>query len=238
MGMGSDGDFEDASSHDTSSAARSKSLLEDVVEYYSPRREGELPWESGDAYLLGQLGRASVVVAGALGVLYFLSPVAITGTGGLLRVGSSAWGTAIFAVVAVVSVILLMGTVLFVAPCRRLLPHTMILQTNVPWKEMVPAVGKRLKSLGVAAKRRRLTSVGLLAGYDFPVRADYSPLKVLGSPLGLVTWGGARSLVVVPSPLFRHPRWGQDVDRLVREILVWERPENVTTPDARSLDED
>ncbi len=220
------------------SSTQSRSILEGVVDYYSPRHEGDLPWERGDAYLLGQLGRAAVVVAGSLGALYFLSPFAITGTGGLLRVGTSVWGTAIFGLIAVFSAILLVGTALFVAPARRMLPHTMVLQTDVPWKEMVPEIGRRLKALGVVSKRRRIVSGGLFEGYDFPVRSEYAPLKILGSSLVFVTWGGARSLVVVPLPLFRHARWGQDIDRLVRDVLVWERPGKVTTPDARSLDEE
>ncbi|MDE1820385.1 MAG: hypothetical protein KGJ23_06885 [Euryarchaeota archaeon] len=217
---------------------RRRSVLDPVVEYYSARTEGDLPWESGDAYLLGQLGRAAIVVLASFGLLYLLSPVAILGTGAALRVGVSLWGTAVFVVLSVVAAVLLIATALFVARCRSLLSHAMILQTDVPWREMVLETGKRLKALGVKAKRTRLRERGLVVGYRFPVRSDLAPLKVLGSPLGYITWGGAKSLLVVPLPLFRNARWGQDIDRMVRDVLAWERPDRVRTPATASLDEE
>ncbi len=223
---------------DPGTSGGSRSVLGSVIEYYSPRREGELPWESGDAYLLGQLGRTLIVVAISFGALYLLSPVAVTGTGGLLRVGESMLGTVLYATLLLGVLVLLVLSGLFVGPARVLFPRTMILQTNVPWREMVLEVGKGLKKLGVQGKRKRLPSHRMLVGYTFPVRADYPPVKVIGSPLGFVTWGGARSVLVVPRLLFRHPKWGQDLNDLARSALAWERPEQVSTPTIESLDEE
>lgn len=223
---------------DSGAARGSRPVLGSIIEYYSPRREGELPWESGDAYLLGQLGRTLIVVAISFGALYLLSPVAVTGTGGLLRVGTSMLGTVLYAALLVGVLVSLVLSGLFVGPARILLSRTMILQTNVPWKEMVLEVGKGLKKLGVQGKRRRLPSRRMLVGYTFPVRPDYPPVKVIGSPLGFVTWGGARSILVIPRLLFRHPKWGQDLNDLARSALAWERPEHVSTPTVESLDEE
>ena len=217
---------------------RRKGLLGPMVDYYSGRREGDLPWESGDAFLLGQLGRFVIILAVTSGILYFLSPVAITGTGDLLRVGTSLENTVVYVLLALAFVGLLILNADYLRRFRSILTHSMVLQTDVPWKEMVVETGRRLKEIGVRTKRRRFPPGGLVRGYEFPVRADYAPVKVVGSALGYVTWGGARSLLVIPLPLFRHARWGQDLDHLVRDVLSWDRQERVRTPVTPSLDED
>lgn len=214
-----------------------RGLLDAWVDSYSAPHAGDLPWENGDAFLLAQLGRLAILCAVVFGLLYLFSPVAVTGTGSVLRVGSNTVGTLVYAALALGSLVFLALGGLFTARSRSLLARSMVLQTNVPWRELVPEVGSRLKRLGVKGKRTRIRPAGFLRGYEFPVRSDYAPLKVLGSSLGYITWGGARSMIAVPLPLFRHPKWGQDLDHLVRDILAWERPEKVTTPRAESLDE-
>lgn len=201
---------------------------------FGPRTEGDLPWERGDAYLLGQEGRAAVLVILVLVAWYLLSPISLAGTGAYLNVGKSVEGTLVYVVLVAVSALLLAWLVLFLARSRAWIAHAMFLQTDVPWKEMVVAVGKGLKGLGVSRNRIALPGAALLEAYAFPVRGDYAPLRVVGSPLGYVTWGGARSLVVVPLPLFRHAKWGQDIDHLLRDILGWQRPERISTPSAPS----
>jgi hypothetical protein len=216
--------------------ASPRGYLGAISGYYAPRREGDLPWERGDAYLLGQEGRAAVEVILVLLAWYLLSPYSFAGTGSLLQVGTSLEGTAVYVAIVAVSAIFLAWLAVFLARTRGWIAHAMLIQTDVPWKEMVVAVGTGLKGLGVTRKRVRLPAGSLLQGYAFVVRPDYAPLRVIGSPLGYLTWGGARSFVVVPLPLFRHARWGQDLDHLLRNVLGWERPSSVTTPSAPSLE--
>lgn len=205
-------------------------LLQEVTDRYGARREGDLPWENGDAYLLGQLGRATIVVLASLTAVYLLSPIAVTGSGSLLRVGKSLVGTLIFEWVLAMAAGLLVATGLIVYRSQQWLARSMLLQSDVPWHELSGLVEDGLKKLGASGQKVSLPGKGLLVGVAYQVRGDYAPVRVVGSPLGWVTWGGAHSLFVVPLPLFRHPRWGQDLDHLIRDVLGWDRPEKVMTP--------
>lgn len=209
-------------------------LLGSLEDRLGPRRAGDLPWESGDSYILGQLGRATVLVVLSLAVVYLLSPISLLGTGTILRVGSSAGGTVVFGAVCVVVAALLLVVGLILTRSQAWLSRTMILQSNVPAKEMGRLMASEIRALGMKTRADVFAKGHLLIGASYTLRPDYPPLRVVGSQLGYVTWGGARSLLVVPLPLFRHPKWGQEVDALVRRILGWEEPEQVRTPEMPS----
>lgn len=213
-------------------------LFGSLSEKYGPRRQGDLPWERGDSYLIGQLGRAGVIVMLCLATLYLLSPVSFTGTSDLLSVGKSFAGTIVFEALTALSAVVLLLSALIVWRSQQWLPRTMILQTDVPWEELARLVTSRLKDIGASRDKTPLGGRGVLQGAAFQVRGDYPPVRVIGSSLGYVTWGGARSFFVVPLVLFRHPRLGQDLDNLMRDVLGWERPEKVSTPTVTTLEEE
>lgn len=226
------------SGDDVSSRPPPRNLLDRVEAATAPRTEGELPWGRGDLYLLGQLGRLSVEILIVAAALYLLAPYAFSTPGGLLHVSHNTTTVDAYAAFGAGCLVLLVLAGLYVAQCRSWIANTMMLQTNVAWKDMVLAVGKRVKEQGITDKRVELAGRFGLRGYAFSIRADYAPLRVVGSTLGYVTWGGARSFLVVPLPLFRHPRWGQEIDQLARDILGWEPLEQVTTPSAPSVPSD
>lgn len=226
-----------ASSSGENVSSRPASLMQGLAERLGPRRSGELPWESGDAYLLGQVGRAGFLVALTSLVVYLLSPVDVIHVGEVLRVGQSAEGTAVFEVIVLLAAVLLVLVGLTVARSRQWLTRTMILQTDIPWEEMAALAQQALKESHASGGKVPLPGAwGLLVGAALQVRPDYAPLRVVGSRLGYVSWGGARSIFAVPLPLFRHPKWGQEVDLVARAALGWERPTRVKTPVATSID--
>jgi hypothetical protein len=228
-------DPEDASS--PSSPPRSDaSVLHKLVEEYGGRRGGDLPWEAGDSYLLGQLGRTAIILLLFVALDYLLSPVSFVGVTSLEALTLDLAIVFLFPVVLVLTAVVLILSALTVYRSQMWLRRTMILATDVPWLELAALVRARLQLLGVAKDTTYLTGWGILRGLSFSIRGDYAPVKVVGSTLGPVTWGGARSLFVVPLSVFRHPRLGQDLDHLMREVLGWEKPERVVTPSTAHAD--